>query len=128
MADETPKQPAAAEAPAPSPKAPVRPPDAKENFRYIVRLANTDLEGARSVVYALTKVKGLGVRIAETVADLSGVSRKERIGNLTDAETEKIEDVLSKIAELVPHWMENRPNDWYTGTALHAYNSDIQLL
>ncbi len=127
MADETPKTPAAPEAAAPSPKAPVRPPDAKENFRYIVRLANTDLEGARSVVYALTKVKGLGVRIAETVADLSGVSRKERIGNLTDAETEKIEDVLSKIAELVPHWMVNRPNDWETGTDLHVYSSDVEL-
>ncbi|TLZ64623.1 MAG: 30S ribosomal protein S13 [Methanobacteriota archaeon] len=127
MADETPKQPAAAEAPAPSPKAPVRPPDAKENFRYIVRLANTDLEGARSVVYALTNVKGLGVRVAEIVADLAGVRRTERIGNLTDPETEKIEEVLGKLADLVPHWMVNRPNDWETGADLHVYSSDIDL-
>ena len=127
MADETPKQPAAAEAPAPSPKAPVRPPDAKENFRYIVRLANTDLEGARSVVYALTKVKGLGVRVAEIVADLAGVRRTERIGNLTDPETEKIEEVLGKLADLVPHWMVNRPNDWEAGADLHVYSSDIDL-
>ncbi len=127
MADETPKAAPAAETAAPAPKAPVRPPDAKENFRYIVRLANTDLEGARSVVYALTKVKGVGIRIAETVADLAGVSRTERVGNLTEAETEKIEATLGKLGELLPHWMVNRPNDWETGDDVHLFSSDVDL-
>src|SRR5438093_7108026 len=117
-----------AEAPTPAaPKAPVRPPDAKENFRYIVRLANTDLSGARSVVYALTTVKGIGIRIAETVADLAGVSRTERIGNLTEPETEKIVEVLGKLGELIPPWMVNRPHDWETGVDLHLYSSDVDL-
>src|SRR2546428_13326965 len=115
MADETPKQPAAAEAPAPSPKAPVRPPDAKENFRYIVRLANTDLEGARSVVYALTRVKGIGIRIAEIVADQAGVPRTERVGDLTEAGADKGEANLGEHADLVPHWMVNRPHHLETG-------------
>ncbi len=129
MAEETPtpKSPAAAEAPAPAPKAPVRPPDAKENFRYIVRLANTDINGARSVAYALTAVNGVGVRVAESVADLAGVPRTERIGNLTEQETEKIEGILSKIAELLPPWMVNRQNDWETGGDLHLYGSDVEL-
>ena len=89
----------------------MRPPDAKENFRYIVRLSNTDLTGARSVVYALTSVSGVGTRIAETVADLAGVSRSERIGNLTEQETEKLESVLSKLGELLPAWMVLRLRD-----------------
>jgi small subunit ribosomal protein S13 len=127
MAKETPKPAPAAETAAPAPKAPVRPPDAKENYRYIVRLANADLEGARSVVYALTKVKGVGIRIAETVADLAGVSRTERVGNLTEAETEKIEATLGKLGELLPHWMMNRPNDWETGDDVHLFSSDVDL-
>ena len=117
-----------AEAPAaPAPKAMVRPPDAKENFRYIVRLANTDLEGARSVVYALTKVRGIGIRIAEIVADQAGVRRSERIGNLTEPEAEKLEATLGKIAEIVPHWMVNRPSDWETGEDVHLFSSDVEL-
>jgi len=127
MADEKEKPAAPAEAAAPAPKAPVRPPDAKENFRYIVRLANTDLEGARSVVYALTKVKGIGIRIAEIVADQAGVPRTERIGNLTEPEAEKVEATLGKIAELVPHWMVNRPHDWETGDDVHLFSSDVEL-
>ena len=105
----------------------MRPPDAKENFRYIVRLSNTDLTGARSVVYALTSVSGVGTRIAETVADLAGVSRSERIGNLTEQETEKLESVLSKLGELLPAWMVNRPDDPETGTDLHLFGSDVEL-
>ena len=127
MADETPKTPAATEAAAPSPKAPVRPPDAKENFRYIVRLANTDLEGSRSVVYALSRVKGVGIRIAEIVADLAKVPRAERIGNLTDAETDTIEATLGKLGEVLPHWMVNRPHDWETGDDIHLFSSDVDL-
>ena len=118
----------AAEAPAaPAPKAMVRPPDAKENYRYIVRLANTDLEGSRSVVYALTKVRGIGIRIAEIVADQAGVPRAERIGNLTEPEAEKLEATLGKIAEIVPHWMVNRPSDWETGEDVHLFSSDVEL-
>jgi len=118
----------AAEAPAaPAPKAMVRPPDAKENYRYIVRIANTDLEGARSVVYALTKVRGIGIRIAGIVADQAGVPRAERIGNLTEPEAEKLEATLGKIAEIVPHWMVNRPSDWETGEDVHLFSSDVEL-
>ena len=127
MADEKDKSAPAAEAAAPAPKAPVRPPDAKENFRYIVRLAGTDLEGARSVVYALTKVKGIGIRIAETVADHTQVPRAERIGNLTEAETEKLEATLGKLSEILPHWMLNRQNDWETGDDIHLFASDVDL-
>jgi len=127
MPDEAPKATAPAEGATPAPKALVRPPDAKENFRYIVRLSNTDLTGARSVVYALTSVSGVGTRIAETVADLAGVSRSERIGNLTEQETEKLESVLSKLGELLPAWMVNRPDDPETGTDLHLFGSDVEL-
>src|SRR6058998_2981121 len=96
--------PAPAAAKPPSPTF-VRPPDAKEDFRYIVRFANTDLNGARSVLYALQNVKGIGPRVAEAVADLAGISRTERIGNLSEAQTEQMEQILAKLHERVPPWM-----------------------
>lgn len=118
---EKPSEPATA---APPPK---RPKGADENFRYIVRLANTDLNGARPVVYALTGVKGLGGRVARVVADLAGVPRYEPIGNLTEAQSEKLEEVLANLPERVPHWIVNRPRDWETGKDLHLYSSSLDL-
>ena len=122
--------PKGAAAPAP-PKPPsaayVRPPDANEDFRYIVRFANTDLNGARAVVYALQNVKGVGPRIAEAVSDLAGVSRWERMGNLSESQTEHMEQVLAALHERVPIWMVNRPADPDTGADLHLYGSDVDL-
>jgi len=120
----------AEKAPAPA-KAPssafVRPPDAKEDFRYIVRFASTDLNGARSVLYALQNVKGIGPRVAEAVADLAGISRTERIGNLSEAQTEQMEQILAHLHERVPPWMVNRPADPDTGEDLHLFGSDVDL-
>jgi small subunit ribosomal protein S13 len=143
MADETPKVAPKASAPSKAPAAPKagapeapaapaarpmeRPPDAKENFRYIIRLANADIPGARTVAYALTAVNGIGIRVAETVSDLAGIPRKERIGNLTDEQLEKIGQVLSNLGELVPPWMVNRPDDPDSGTDVHLYGSDVEL-
>src|SRR2546428_2382853 len=49
------------------PKAPTAPKKlegVKEDFRYIVRMANTDLDGTRRVAHALTAVPGGGDRVA----------------------------------------------------------------
>jgi len=127
-ASATPKAPATPEAPAaPAAKMPERPPDAKENFRYIIRLANTDLVGARRVAYALTKVHGIGIRVAETVTDLAGISRTERIGNLTDEQLVKIGEILGNLGELLPPWMVNRQHDLDSGVDVHLFASDVEL-
>src|SRR6059036_3364803 len=43
-----------------APRAPKKLEGVKEDFRYIVRMANTDLDGTRSVGYALTAIPGVG--------------------------------------------------------------------
>src|SRR4030067_2356184 len=58
-----------------APRAPKKLEGVKEDFRYIVRMANTDLDGTRSVAYSLTSINGVGIRVAEAVANLAGVSR-----------------------------------------------------
>jgi len=115
----------------PSEKAPpkqAKPQEAHSaDFRYIIRLANTDLDGNRSVVYALTGIKGMGVRMAEIIVDLAEVPRKVKIGDLPEAKIQEIEQVLSSLPEYTPHWILNRQNDWETGEDYHAFGSDVDL-
>ena len=121
-------QSAAPPAPTPPSARPMkRPADANEDFRYIVRFANTDLDGARSVVYALQQVKGVGRRVAEIVADLAQVPRGERIGNLAEARTEEMEKVLASLPERVPPWILNRQNDVDTGDDYHVFGTEVDL-
>src|SRR2546429_9152148 len=80
-----------------APRAPKKLEGVKEDFRYIVRMANSDLDGTRSVGYALTAIPGVGIRVSEAVADRAGVPRAERLGNLSGEQTDKLEAALSKL-------------------------------
>src|SRR6058998_4296556 len=110
-----------------APRAPKKLEGVKEDFRYIVRMANTDLDGTRSVAYALTAISGVGIRVSEAVVDLAGLSRTKRLGNLSEQDTDKIEATLGNLGETFPHWMVNRPKDWESGLDLHAFGPDVEV-
>lgn len=110
-----------------APRGPKKLEGVKEDFRYIVRMANTDLDGTRSVAYALTAIPGVGIRVSEAVADLAGVSKTERLGNLSEEQTDKIEATFGNLGEAFPPWMVNRPRDWETGLDLHAVGADVEI-
>ena len=97
------------------------------NFKYIVRLAATDLDGFRPVMYALSDIKGIGIRTGALVADMVGVPRQQRVGNLNDQQVEQINAKLSQIQEVAPPWMLNRQYDWETGEDRHVFGPEWQL-
>jgi len=110
-----------------APKGPKKLEGVKEDFRYIVRMANTDLDGTRPVVYSLTSIGGVGIRVAEALATAANVPRSELLGNLSEEDTDRIEQTLAKLGEVFPPWMVNRPKDWETGLDLHLFGSDVPV-
>ncbi|MEM2979523.1 MAG: 30S ribosomal protein S13 [Methanomassiliicoccales archaeon] len=99
----------------------------KGDFKYIVRLANTDLDGNKGVVIALQRIKGVGNRVAEIIARKAGVSRVEKIGSLPDSKIEEIAKLLENYADIVPSWAVNRPHDFETGLDIHLVGTDLEL-
>jgi len=110
---------------APQPKKPVEKKD--ENFRYIVRIVNTDLDGNKNVVIALSGIKGLGLRSAEIIARMAGIPRSIKIGDLPEPKTDELEKLIMDYSEKVPHWMVNRQSDWSTGADMHLVGVDVEL-
>lgn len=98
-----------------------------ENFRYIVRIVNTDLDGAKNIVIALTGVKGVGLRSAEVIARMAGIPRNTKIGDLPESKTDELEKLVTEYSEKVPHWMMNRQSDWSTGADMHLVGVDVEL-
>ncbi|HTT34816.1 MAG TPA: 30S ribosomal protein S13 [Thermoplasmata archaeon] len=96
------------------------------DFRYIVRLANTDLDGTRASGLALTGVRGVGLRLAEVVCRSAGVKPSEMLGNLPETTVEGIEQVLSQLPEKLPPWMLNHPRDYATGEVHHYVSADLE--
>ncbi|HEV8359680.1 MAG TPA: 30S ribosomal protein S13 [Candidatus Thermoplasmatota archaeon] len=97
------------------------------NFKYIVRIANTDLDGKHPVEIALAAVKGIGIRTAGVISDLTGVNRAERIGNLEDAQVQELENAVLRLAETVPPWLLNRSKDVESGAHLHVVSTDVEI-
>jgi small subunit ribosomal protein S13 len=98
-----------------------------ENFNYIVRIANTDINGEHSVIQGLSHIKGIGRHLAVFVADTADIDRKIKIGNLTEPQIQKLKDVLENIDEYAPAWMLNHQKDFYTGENLHIISTDVAI-
>jgi len=96
-------------------------------IRHLVRIANTDLDGHKSVQYALTGLKGIGIRTAKILADSARVDPTATIGSLEDVKIEKLKQAIEKFNNVIPSWMLNRRRDLTTGEDKHIIGVDLVL-
>lgn len=97
-------------------------------FKHIVRITDTDLNGTEKVAYALSRVRGVGITMAYALARLAGINPNARLGTLTEAELKKLEDAVKNISSLgLPPYMLNRRKDPGTGKDLHLIGSDLVM-
>ncbi len=99
-----------------------------ENFRYIVRIMNTDIDGNRTVGMGIQNVKGVGPRVAAVVAKRTGIKPSEKMGNLSEAQTDEITKIIASYPEFAPHWAVNRQNDIETGEDTHIFGVDLDIV
>jgi len=96
-------------------------------FRHIVRIADTDLDGKKSVLFALTGVKGIGIRMARAVVNKLGIDGTAKLGELDDETIQKIKKFVEEEIESLPPWMLNRRKDPHTGKNLHLLSKDVDF-
>ncbi len=96
-------------------------------IRHIVRIADSDLNGKRSVQYALTGIKGISRRVAKIIAVNSGLDPIGTIGYLNDADIDKLKSSVDNISTLLPTWMMNKQNDILTGEDRQVLGMDVML-
>jgi small subunit ribosomal protein S13 len=113
--------------PAKAPEAP-RKKDHPDNFKFIVRMVNTDINGELSVLIGLSQIKGIGLRAAQTIAKLANIEFGSQMGMLDDAAIAKLEETVNNYVELVPNWMINRQHDWESGDDMHLVGVDVEVV
>jgi small subunit ribosomal protein S13 len=97
-------------------------------FRHIIRITDTDVDGALKVPYALRKIKGVSLSLANAILKKAGINPETRAGFLTEAEVEKIEDIIKEPTRYgIPSWLLNRRKDFETGRDLHLISADLTL-
>ncbi|MCD6242892.1 30S ribosomal protein S13 [Candidatus Bathyarchaeota archaeon] len=97
-------------------------------FRHIVRVTDTDIDGTLKVGYALTKIKGVSISLANAILKKAEVNPEIRLGLLSEEQVRKIEEILENPAKYgIPNWLLNRRKDLETGKDLHLLSSDLVL-
>lgn len=98
------------------------------SYRYIIRVARTDLDGSQKLDSALSNVKGVGQRLARAIVNAAGLNPDQRTGYITDEDVAKIEEVLENPRKFgIPHWMLNRQKDMKSGENKHLIGADLDF-
>ncbi|KAJ1798248.1 ribosomal 40S subunit protein S18B, partial [Coemansia sp. RSA 2599] len=94
----------------------------KDQFQPMLRLLNTNVDGNVNIMYALTKIKGVGRRYSNLVLKKADIDLTKRAGELSVEEHERIVEIIQNPLQYkIPAWFLNKQRD-------HADNSTTQLV
>lgn len=97
-------------------------------MKKLVRLANTDIMGDKTVLYGLKKVYGVGLGFSNAVCQTLDVNKNEKIGALSDEKIKEIEQtILDPSSKGLPNWLYNRKFDIETGKDIHITGPKLKL-
>jgi small subunit ribosomal protein S13 len=97
-------------------------------FKHIVRLMNKDLDGTKNVSYALLKIKGVGIQLANAIIAKANVPPEKRLGFLSDSEIKSLEEIMLNIGKYdFPTWFFNYRKNGEAGENRHLITSDLDL-
>ncbi len=99
-----------------------------EDYKYIVRIGGSDIDGQENLLQGLTRIRGVGLRLSRAIITKLEFESSKRLGYLTDADIKKIEKVIKDpVAADFPDWYINRPRDRMSGRMLHLTGSDLDF-
>ncbi len=106
-----------------------RPGAAAPDLRLLVRIANTDLDGKKTIAFTLANIKGVGIPFAHAACRVAKISVTKKAGALSESEIKKLEEVIKDpIKAGMPAWLVNRRYDVDTGQDKHLISGDLQFV
>jgi small subunit ribosomal protein S13 len=99
-----------------------------QEFRHILRIIDKDVDGTLVAPYALKKVKGISLSIANAILKKANINPNTRAGFLTETEVDKIEEIIKEPTKYgIPNWLINRRKELETGKDKHLISADLVL-
>jgi small subunit ribosomal protein S13 len=101
----------------------------KETVKTLVRILNTDLDGEKSIIRGLTKIKGIKYTLTKAICNVSGLDPNKKLKELTEKDIIKLEEVIKDPLKFgVPVFLVNRRRDIETGKDMHLTGLDLDLV
>ncbi len=98
----------------------------QQEYRYILRIMGTDVQGTLKTSYAVAQIKGLSAALSNAILRKAGVNPDLRVGFITESDISKIEDVIKDPVKYgIPSWMFNRRKDSDSGKDSHVLSAEL---
>ena len=97
------------------------------DFKYIIRIANSDVSGEERLANALTSIRGIGPRISNAIVQKLKLDPNKLAGKLDDKNVVDIENVIMNLNDYVPDWLLNRQKDYDTGGNIHPVSVELKM-
>ena len=97
------------------------------DFKYIIRIANSDVSGEERLANALTSIRGIGPRISNAIVQKLKLDPNKLAGKLDDKNVVDIENAIMNLNDYVPDWLLNRQKDYDTGEDLHPVSVELKM-
>ncbi len=99
------------------------------NLKHILRIANVDLPGEKLIRFALTNIKGVGLRFADAVCTIAKVKKDTKTGTLSNEQISALDKiVVNPLAHGFPIWMVNRRKDYDSGEDKHLITGSLNFV
>ena len=99
-----------------------------DEFRHRLRIMDTDVDGTLKASYALAKIKGVGLSLADAMLRKAAISPDKRAGFLSESEIDRLEEIVKDPAKSgLPSWLFNRRKELETGKDTQLTSADLVL-
>src|SRR3989338_3040243 len=103
--------------------------ESKQEFKHLVRIANTDLDGNSPLHSALTNIHGISFMMANAVCSVASVDKYAKVGNLDENGVNRIDDIIKEPAKYgIPEWLMNRRRDSEDGVSKHIVTAILKFV
>ena len=94
----------------------------------IIRVAGTDLDGEKTLIRALRKIKGLGFATTSAICRIAKVDPYMKLGSLNESQIASLQGVIKNPTQHgLAIYLTNRRRDPDTGENVHLTASDLDI-
>ena len=99
-----------------------------DDFKHLVRISGADIRGDKHVITGLTKIRGIGPRMADVILKKAAIPQQTYIGLLNDDQVKKIDEIIKDPIKFgIPTWYVNHTKERESGKDIHITGSQLAL-
>lgn len=99
---------------------------AARQYKQLIRIMNTDTDGATAISAALKNIRGIGFQFANAVCIMANVDKMKKAGELSETEMKRVEEVIKNPGNYgAPEWMLNRRRGFEDNKTEHLVTGDL---